>query len=103
MDIPVSFPPVAPTAKTMPESHLPSHSITLETFLATKIMRLTEWENYTLVHKKVLVLYVKVIFGADCNALLTSNSKQVKRGFTNYQPKKLLIVKQGFTNYLPRG
>ena len=65
----MSFPPVAPNGKTMPESHLPSHSITLETFLATKIMRLTEWENYTLlvlVHKKVLV--VKVIFGADCNA-----------------------------------
>ena len=75
MDIPVSFPPVAPTAKTVPESHLPSHSITLETFLATKIMRLTEWENYTLVHKKVLD--VKVIFGADCNALLTSNSKNI--------------------------
>ena len=63
----MSFPPVAPTAKTMPESHLPSHSITLETFLATKIMRLTEWENYTLVHKKVLD--VKVIFGADCTVM----------------------------------
>ena len=77
----MSFPPVAPNGKTMPESHLPSHSITLETFLATKIMRLTEWENYTLlvlVHKKVLV--VKVIFGADCNALLTSNSKNITIG-----------------------
>ena len=30
------------------KQNLPSHSITLETFLATKIMRLTEWENYTL-------------------------------------------------------
>ena len=25
------------------------------------------------------------------------NRKQVKRGFTNYQPKKLLKVKRGFT------
>ena len=80
LDIPLSFPPVAPIAKTMPESHIPSHSITLETFLATKIMRLTEWENYTLVHKKYWMwkwyLEQTVLLSLLCYLLLTSNSKK---------------------------